>query len=430
MPKVSIVLPSFNGSLFIKDSIQSILAQTFEDFELIIVNDCSTDNTLEICNEFAKKDKRIRIISNYRNLKLPASLNAGFLKAQGDYLTWTSDDNLYKVNAIEKMVEALDSNPKIDLVSFNYDFIKEDGSFDKRASAIYPTRKPWQLAFMCNVGACFMYRKSIAKLVGEYDTDLFCAEDFDYWCRIALQGNIEFCDESLYLYRNNSKSLSSTKREVIAEKTEKIQEKYLAKILKKYGFSDDIICRELIQRYVLMKNSTFLKTSLKISVLKTVYALLQSKFTSSYRSLLTFPFNPLYCIYKKKLQAQKDVLIWGTSGYGKYLYSFIKDNFSNCNVVAFVNTFAKDDKNTQFCELPVLSPRAASIKYPNSCFILASEYFESMQLFEKENHLNLEIVELASEAKYLERLAVTYRSNQDKLNTLYYLSANSIYNLK
>ena len=69
MPKVSIVLPSFNGSLFIKDSIQSILAQTFEDFELIIVNDCSTDNTLEICNEFAKKDKRIRIISNYRNLK-------------------------------------------------------------------------------------------------------------------------------------------------------------------------------------------------------------------------------------------------------------------------------------------------------------------------------------------------------------------------
>ena len=149
---------------------------------------------------------------------------------------------------------------------------------------------------MCNVGACFMYRKSIAKLVGEYDTDLFCAEDFDYWCRIALQGNIEFCDESLYLYRNNSKSLSSTKREVIAEKTEKIQEKYLAKILKKYGFSDDIICRELIQRYVLMKNSTFLKTSLKISVLKTVYALLQSKFTSSYRSLLTFPFKPLYCI--------------------------------------------------------------------------------------------------------------------------------------
>ena len=78
----------------------------------------------------------------------------------------------------------------------------------------------------------------------------------------------------------------------------------------------------------------------------------------------------------------------------------------------------------------MLSPKVASIKYLNSCFILASEYFESMQLFEKENHLNLEIVELANEAKYLERLAVTYCSNQDKLNTLYYLSANSIYNLK
>ena len=87
-----------------------------------------------------------------------------------------------------------------------------------------------------------------------------------------------------------------------------------AKVLaeaKKYGFSDDIICRELIQRYVLMKNSTFLKTSLKISVLKTVYALLQSKFTSSYRSLLTFPFNPLYCIYKKKLPSAKRCLNMG-----------------------------------------------------------------------------------------------------------------------
>ena len=122
MPKVSIVFPSFNGSLFIKDSIQSILAQTFEDFELIIVNDCSTDNTLEICTEFAKQDKRVRVISNPHNLKLPASLNVGFSKSKGDYLTWTSDDNVYKPNAIEKMVLALDSNPKVDLVSYNYDF--------------------------------------------------------------------------------------------------------------------------------------------------------------------------------------------------------------------------------------------------------------------------------------------------------------------
>ena len=104
MPKVSIVLPTYNGSAFITEAIDSILNQTFSDFELIIVNDCSTDNTFQLCKDYAQKDKRIKLISNSTNLKLPASLNVGFSYATGEYFTWTSDDNYYKDNAIEKMV--------------------------------------------------------------------------------------------------------------------------------------------------------------------------------------------------------------------------------------------------------------------------------------------------------------------------------------
>lgn len=432
MPKVSIVLPSYNGSSFIKDSIQSILNQTYHDFELIIVNDCSTDDTLEICNEYAKKDNRIKIISNSQNLKLPASLNVGFSQAKGEYLTWTSDDNIYKENAIEKMVKALDSNPNTDLVSFDYDFIKEDGSFDKRASAIYPTRKPWQLAFMCNVGACFMYTKSIAKKVGEYDTNLFCAEDYDYWCRIAIEGNIKYFDESLYYYRNNSKSLSATKKDLIAQKTEQILVKYLATILKKYGFTDTQICNEHIKRCVLLKNIEFLKVSLKFNFCKTIMLLLNgiTKGFSLYKILLKAPLKLLRKIYTIKLEEQSSLVIWGTSGYGKLLNCFFKDNFPNKKIVCFVNTFVEDDNNSSFCELPVLSPRAASIKYPNACYILASEFFESMQSFVKDNNLPIaKIVLLSNEERYLERLVVTYCSNQDKLSSLSYLAALSIYNL-
>ena len=84
--------PVYNGANHIADSINSIINQTYQNWELIVVNDCSTDNTLEICSELSEKDSRIRVISNKKNLKLPNTLNAGFDAATGDYYTWTSDD--------------------------------------------------------------------------------------------------------------------------------------------------------------------------------------------------------------------------------------------------------------------------------------------------------------------------------------------------
>ena len=132
MPKVSIIIPTYNGEKYIKESIESVLNQTYNDWELIIVNDSSTDNTLSILKDYEQKDGRIKVITNKTNLKLPASLNVGFSYASGEYYTWTSDDNMYKSDAIEKMVNYLDSNQSCDLVSFNFDFITEDGVFIKQ----------------------------------------------------------------------------------------------------------------------------------------------------------------------------------------------------------------------------------------------------------------------------------------------------------
>ena len=89
---ISIVLPVYNGEQYIDKAVESIIGQTYKNWELILVNDCSTDHTLEILEEYAGKDVRIRIINNTHNLKLPASLNVGFENAKGRYLTWTSDD--------------------------------------------------------------------------------------------------------------------------------------------------------------------------------------------------------------------------------------------------------------------------------------------------------------------------------------------------
>ena len=100
--KVSVVLPVYNGAKRVSKAIESVLSQSYTNLELIIVNDCSTDNTMEVLRGYADKDSRIKVYENEVNQKLPRTLNNGFSHVEGDYLTWTSDDNTYKLNAIER----------------------------------------------------------------------------------------------------------------------------------------------------------------------------------------------------------------------------------------------------------------------------------------------------------------------------------------
>ena len=262
---VSIILPTYNGKRFLRESIESVINQTYKDWELIVVNDCSTDNTLQIIEEYAQKDNRIKYITNEINSKLPQSLNNGFKLAKGEYYTWTSDDNKYYPTAIEEMVQFLDTNNDVDLVSFNFNFINEAGSFQQVATEIMPTRSQIMLAAHNNVGACFMYRKEIAEKVGEYDTSMFCAEDYDYWCRVALVGKISYQDKVLYDYRNNSQSLTVTKSKIVQERANEIKRKYSLKILEKCGLS-----REEQVKFLL--NKSFYSQDLALELAKTISA--------------------------------------------------------------------------------------------------------------------------------------------------------------
>lgn len=231
---VSIVLPTFNGEKYIRESIESVLNQSYKNWELIIVNDCSTDNTAKIVEEYIKLDSRIKLITNSQNEKLPKSLNIGFENANGEYYTWTSDDNIYKQNALEYMVNFLEGHKDIELISCNFDFINENKVFKSEFIENIKDRCALQLALQCNIGACFLYTKNIAQKVGKYDESVFCAEDYDFWCRLALKGNIFYCNENLYQYRLQSNSLTSTKQNTIKQKTDLVQKKYSKKIIKKY----------------------------------------------------------------------------------------------------------------------------------------------------------------------------------------------------
>lgn len=244
--KVSIVLPVYNGERCVANSIESVLKQTYNNWELIAVNDCSTDDTQSILETYARQDDRIKIISNPVNLKLPRTLNAGFAQATGEYYTWTSDDNLYKENAIEEMVRALKSQPEFDMVYANYTNI--DG--EDRILGDVLLGEPKQLPMGNVVGACFLYTREIAQKVGEYDANLFLAEDYDYWIRILRMGKILHIEKILYFYRRHGGSLSSTQKDRINGQTYRMLEKnflflysYARSVNQQYKFFEHLLCR-------------------------------------------------------------------------------------------------------------------------------------------------------------------------------------------
>lgn len=233
--KVSIILPVYNGEDNIAKSIDSVLKQTYHNFELIIVNDCSTDHTQRILDEWAEKDSRIKLVMNPCNLKLPKTLNAGFSNASGEYLTWTSDDNLYKENAIEVMAKYLDEHIDVGMVYTDYTNI--DARDEELGEFIVPDAE--YMPFGNPVGACFMYRKEIADKVGEYDASLFLAEDYDYWIRIWRETKVVHLSENLYFYRRHEKSLSETRKEQIGRQTYKVLEKHFVFFCSRVKTKDD-----------------------------------------------------------------------------------------------------------------------------------------------------------------------------------------------
>lgn len=228
---VSIILPVYNGEKYLEESINSVLNQTYKNIELIIVNDNSSDLTLSIANNFKQKDNRVKVITNKTNLKLPMSLNAGFAQANGDYYTWTSDDNFYDLNAIEKMVSHLESNPHDAMVCADFRKLNEETN---KIEVLNLNVSPQNMINSNCVGACFLYRKSVANLVGEYNKNKFLVEDYDYWLRIMLKGDIGHISETLYTYRIHNTSLTGTRMNEILLKTKQIQTEYYPIYKKKF----------------------------------------------------------------------------------------------------------------------------------------------------------------------------------------------------
>lgn len=227
--KVSIILPVYNGEKYLAAAIKSILHQTYRNLELIIVDDCSTDESSQIAKSYAETDRRIRVFRNRKNVKLPRSLNNGFRVATGDLFTWTSDDNILKPDAIEAMVDVFEKNSNVDFVYADIIPIDENGEINKKCH-VYLNGEIDDIYVFNPILACFLYKRTVHERLGGYDPKLFLCEDYDFWVRTYESGfNMYHLKKRLYFYRVHNNSLTANKQKEHAVITLKLLCKNLFK---------------------------------------------------------------------------------------------------------------------------------------------------------------------------------------------------------
>ncbi|MEO2064642.1 MAG: glycosyltransferase [Christiangramia sp.] len=255
-PLISVILPVYNGEKYLSESIESVLHQSYKNLELIIVDDASTDDSYLIAERFKKNDERIRLYQNPINLGLPASLNRGHEIAEGNFLTWTSDDNIFAEEALKLMYESL-LNSKADVIYSDYEVIDEEGG--KLYEAIL---KPINYLLFENViGACFLYRDEVFKKNGGYNENLLLLEDYDFWLRASRHSKFSKLErKGLYFYRNHSESLtenikqSRSKNRRFREKRREMYNIFLDQIILE---NKDQILKVLLIRFKEGPNQSF-----------------------------------------------------------------------------------------------------------------------------------------------------------------------------
>lgn len=212
-PLISVVLPTYKRATRIEAAVRNVLAQDYPRLELVVVNDGSPDHTAEVLEQLQQKlaDPRLKVIRR-ENGGVARALNTGFEHATGDLLSWTSDDNEFLPGALSAMARELFMDPTLDFVFADYDLVHDDGTRE-----LTRTGPVHELDERNTVGACFLYRRTLAEKVGSYDPMRNLAEDWDWWRRARTCGNMARLPRVLYAYGDTPDSLTRQHAAAIQE---------------------------------------------------------------------------------------------------------------------------------------------------------------------------------------------------------------------
>jgi glycosyltransferase involved in cell wall biosynthesis len=208
--KVTVIMPIYNGEKYLYEAINSILQQDFEDFELLLLDDASTDKSSEIAQSF--QNQKIRFLQQTQNKGLVASRNTGIAEAKGEYITWLDHDDYAMPNKLAIQTAFLDQNPNIALVGAYTEYIDENGKTlfqikPKTNTEILPSYLLFQNCFQqCTV----MLRKTALEFPQKlaYREEFVTAEDYDLWVRIAQNHQVANLPIILAKHRRHTQNTS------------------------------------------------------------------------------------------------------------------------------------------------------------------------------------------------------------------------------
>lgn len=210
-PKVTVLMPVYNGEKYLREAIDSILSQTFTDFEFVIIDDCSTDGSVAVVNTYS--DPRIKLVQNESNLGVTLSLNKGLDLARGEYIVRMDCDDVSLPERLAKQVAFMDVHPEIAVCGTWAKEINEDGHVIGVKEP--PVGKQLELHYWNStpiIHPSAIIR--VAHLNGlRYDGRIKYAQDFDLWLRIKARFKIYNLAEHLLLYRIHNNSIGLTMRE-------------------------------------------------------------------------------------------------------------------------------------------------------------------------------------------------------------------------
>ncbi len=240
LPFVTVFTPNYNKAKYLQETIESVLHQTYENFEYIIIDDCSTDDSWDIISKYASKDERIKAYRNNENLRIVKTRNKGFQfsSKEAKYFAILDSDDVSTLERLEKQVNFLEENPRYGLIGSDLIVIDEESKeigYRKYASSDLDIRK---VITRLNpiAQSSVLIRKQAIQEVGFYDEKWSVCQDYDYWLRIGINWKLKNFDKSLIKYR-----LSRTQVKITNLK-ETIQNTYLIqkKAIKEYNYDDSI----------------------------------------------------------------------------------------------------------------------------------------------------------------------------------------------
>ena len=249
-PFITVFTPNYNNSKYISETIESIINQTYKNFEYIIIDDCSTDNSWKIIQKYSQMDKRIKCYRNDRNLKIVGTRNKGFLNSspKAKYFSIIDSDDVAFPQRLEKQIIFLENNSDYGLVGSNAVIINEKSEFIGYRNYPLDDHEIRKIITRINpfTQSSVTLRKDIINIIGLYDKKWFVCQDYDYWLRVGRKWKLRNLSEPLIKYRLNSGQVKNKFLKETLINTFKIQKK----AIREYGYNDSIFA---ISQRILLK---------------------------------------------------------------------------------------------------------------------------------------------------------------------------------